>query len=200
MLNKLTIILLFAMFQLTAYGQQTYRLDIKKSKLLWNGQKTMGGHFGYILFNAGTLNYTSEGERKDGTFTIDMNTMRATDHTKEGKNKKVDDELRTPGFFDVAQYPTATMAVKQIIHTEQANNYKVTGDLTIKGITNPITFTALIKGTGNTLTATAATQINRVKWRIDFQPKKGDWNLFAAIKDEMITENIDISLNLVFNK
>ena len=188
------------MFQLSAYAQKTYQLDIKKSKILWNARKTMGGHYGYLLFNSGSLNYSAAGEPADGQFSMDMNSMSATDDATPAGNQKVNKELKTEGFFAMSRYPAATMSVKQIVRVGNSTTFKVNGYLTIKGITNPIEFTAAIKEKGNTINATAELEIHRLKWGIDLQPERNSWDLFSAVKSKIIADEIAVSLNLVFNK
>ncbi len=199
MINKTVLILLLGVLGLSANAQQTYKLDVKKSKILWNTRNTMGAHFGYLFFGSGSLDYSPAGDPVAGVFSMDMNSIRSTDHTVAAENQKVDKELRKPGFFDIDKYPAATIAVKQITATAKANTFKVNGDLTIKGITKPIEFMANIIKQGTILTAKADLEIHRAYWNIDMQPQPITWNLFAAVKDKMIADEIVISLNLVFN-
>jgi len=51
--------------------------------------------------------------------------------------EKRDEDLRSPKFFDVAKYPSMTFASKKIVRTG-ANRFKVTGDLTIHGVTREV--------------------------------------------------------------
>ena len=58
-------------------------------------------------------------------------------------NKKRDDHLRSPDFFNVKQYPTITFkstAVKAV-----KDGYQVTGDFTLHGVTKSLTF-AMVGG------------------------------------------------------
>lgn len=48
-----------------------------------------------------------------------------------------DNHLRSPDFLDVAAYPTITFKSTNV--EQDGSDFKVTGDLTIKGITKPIT-------------------------------------------------------------
>lgn len=200
MIKKSAIVILLLMVQLAARAQQTYQLDIKKSKIIWDNRKIMGGHHGYILFASGTLNYLANGEPETGTFSIDMNSMHATDDEKPAGNLKVEKELRTPGYFNIDKFPTATMRVKTIARIAVSTNYKVTGDLTIKGITKPIEFIASIKPKGNQLIATADIEVDRLQWNIDMQQQPKQWNVFDALKNKVIASNIAVKLNLVFVK
>lgn len=197
--HKLTIILLLVMLQLTAKAQQTYQLDVKKSKLLWKSPKTMGkGHFGYLLFSFGNLSYSAAGQPVGGFFSIDMNTLNSTDRKTAKDKKEVDDLLKNKDFFAVDQYPTTVMNVKQIIRTNQPNVFKVKGDLTIRGITNPIEFLATITKNGNAIRATGEIKVDRIKWNIHHQPKT--WDPFAALKDKAIADEFPITLDLYFQQ
>jgi polyisoprenoid-binding protein YceI len=51
--------------------------------------------------------------------------------------QKRDDDLRSPNFFDVARYPTITFKSTRV--EKAGDGLKVTGDLTIKGVTRPVT-------------------------------------------------------------
>jgi polyisoprenoid-binding protein YceI len=50
-----------------------------------------------------------------------------------------DEHLRSADFFDVANHPTLTFRSKRI-ETRGAENFKLTGDLTIRGVTKEVTF------------------------------------------------------------
>lgn len=88
---------------------------------------------------------------------------------------KRDDHLRSPDFFDVEKYPTLTFtstSVKKVSKT----NLKVTGDLTMHGITKPVTLDAEISPpvknpfSGNMTRAVTATgKLTRQDWGLKWQ-------------------------------
>jgi polyisoprenoid-binding protein YceI len=53
------------------------------------------------------------------------------------REPKRDEHLKSPDFFDVAKYPTMTFKSKKIEKTGEAR-YKVTGDLTLHGVTREV--------------------------------------------------------------
>ena len=102
-----------------------------------------------------------------------------------------DDHLRGPDFFDVAKYPTLTFVSKKVIKTD-ANRLKVTGDLTIHGITREITVdvegpTPEIKDPGGNLRrgATATTRINRKDFGMT-------WNRTLDTGGLVVGDDVDI--------
>jgi polyisoprenoid-binding protein YceI len=172
-----------------------YRLDVKKSKLFWKAPKNR--HNGFILFNSGTLSNFTAGWPIQGTFSINMNSMRSTGETSAAGRKKVDDELRSEGFFAVSKYPAANMVVSKILPQPNHTTFKVYGELTIKDVTKPIEFTIIMKQNGNTITATADINISRANWNIG-KPKS--WNPFDSLKDKLVDDEILVNQELVFTK
>jgi hypothetical protein len=175
-----------------------YQLDIKKSKLFWKVPENQ--HNGFILFNSGTLSNFINGWPTQGTFSINMNSMRSTDEGSVAGRKKVDEELRSEDFFAVLKYPTATMVVNQILPEPNRTIFKVYGELTIKEVTKAIEFTTLMNQNGSTITATANMKITRANWNINHQPKSQSWDLFGRLKDNLVDDEIPVSLELVFTK
>jgi len=103
--------------------------------------------------------------------TIDVTIDAKTIDTSEPKR---DEDLRSEKFFDTAKYPTITFKSKKIENVS-AGKLKVTGDLTIRGVTKEVVLD--IEGPsnpvkdpwGNTrIAASATTKVNRqdygVKW------------------------------------
>jgi len=51
----------------------------------------------------------------------------------------LDDHMRSADFFDAAQYPTVTFKSRQVEKSMGHNQYRVMGDLTLHGVTKPVT-------------------------------------------------------------
>jgi polyisoprenoid-binding protein YceI len=200
MINKPAILSLLVLFHFAAHAQQTYQLNVKKSKILWDNGKTMGGHHGFMMIGSGNLVISAAGASGNGFFTIDMNSMVATDESTPAGNASVNKKLREDNYFNMDKYPTATMNVKQIVPTGKPSTYKIIGDLTIKGTANPVAFTAIMITKGNTINATATTTINRLKWHIDMQTANKPWDFLGAVQNKVTPGEILIELNLLFTK
>lgn len=57
-----------------------------------------------------------------------------------------DNHLKSPDFFDAAKFPTLTFKSKELKNVGK-NKYKLTGDLTLHGVTKPVTMDVLYRGT-----------------------------------------------------
>jgi polyisoprenoid-binding protein YceI len=60
---------------------------------------------------------------------------------------KLDEELKSPDFLDAAKYPTITFKSTKVEKTGE-NSLKITGDLTVHGVTKPVTLDAKVNKIG----------------------------------------------------
>ncbi|KQC01804.1 YceI family protein [Pedobacter sp. Hv1] len=199
MIKKTQLILLLLLVQLGVQAQQRYTLDNKKSKILWKVE-TIGKHHGYILFSSGRIDYLPNGNPAVGSFVMDMKSMRSSDRPTPKGRGEIDNQLRSPDFFDVAHYPSATMEVTQLLPTSTPLVFRVNGKLTIKGISHPIEFNATINKKGDLVSVKANLKIDRTKWNIDHKPDPKPMDFFGTIKDKIMTDDIQITLDLAFHK
>lgn len=171
----------------------TYSVDVSKSTLKWVGRKITYGHQGTIDLASGNLVVT-DNEIKGGEFEIDMNTIVNLDLEDEAKNKKLTNHLRSSDFFNVSKFPRSYFRITSIkkIKSDQGN-YDITGDLTIKGITNEITFPADIQINGETITASANLTFDRSKYDVRY----GSGSFFDNLGDKIIYDDIEMEVELV---
>jgi len=84
-----------------------------------------------------------------------------------------DKDLKSPNFFDVAQFPTATFKSKRAV-ADGAGKFKLTGDLTMHGVTKEITLNVegpsapLKQGQNLRVGALATATINRRDWGLQY--------------------------------
>ncbi|MGV3561197.1 YceI family protein [Larkinella arboricola] len=170
----------------------TYNIDVDKSVLTWNGKKVTGEHSGPVKAEKGYL--TLNGNKlTGGVVSIDLRTMTSSD-LKDNKeyHDKLINHLKSDDFFSVAKYPVSTFKITKV-KQGSGNTAEVTGDLTIKGITNPVTFPVTVSVAGNTLTATGKATINRAKYDI----KYGSKSFFDNLGDKVIYDDFTVDMNIV---
>src|SRR5207249_47030 len=85
---------------------------------------------------------------------------------------KLTDHLKTPDFFDVRTYPKATF-VSTGIKPTTANGmtHEVTGNLTLHGVTKPITVPVKAKSDANGVTLDGTSTLQRLDFNINSGPQ-----------------------------
>lgn len=170
------------------------KVDAKASTFNWLGKKFTGEHNGTIGVQNGSL-VVNGGKLSGGEFTIDMKSIKCLDLTDAGYNAKLIGHLTSPDFFDVAKYPTATLKIKKAT-AKTATNYDITGDLTINGVTQSITFPAVVTIAKGATTATAKFEVDRTKFGSKYNSK----SFFDTIGDKMINDNFQVDVKIVAAK
>ncbi|MGJ5643382.1 YceI family protein [Formosa sp. S-31] len=162
------------------------KVDVKESTITWVGHKVTGEHNGTISLKEGALSFSGK-TLVGGDFTMDMTSINTKDLEGEWKDK-LDGHLKADDFFGVEKYPTATLKFTKV--EGSGADYTVTGDLTIKGITKPITFKMHVADG----TATAALKIDRTKYDI----KYGSASFFDNLQDKAIYDEFDLNVSLKY--
>lgn len=169
---------------------QTYRIDTDASVLNWTGQKVTGKHHGNVHLKSGS--FTVEGgEISQGTFTIDMTSITNSDVENDGYKQKLVGHLKSDDFFGVEKFPEATFKVTESSKIS-GGNANITGDLTIKGITHPISFKAVLHDTGDAMKVYGNIVIDRTLYDVKF----GSGKFFEGLADNTIYDEFTINLNV----
>ena len=113
----------------------TYALDAAHGKITWSVD-----HLGFSTYYGQFVNV--QAELKLDPANPSASTLTATipltdvDSNSDG----LDAHLQTADFFDTANHPTATFVSRSItIDSDDPNEADVLGDLTIRGVTRPVT-------------------------------------------------------------
>ena len=106
-----------------------------------------------------------------------------------------DEHLRSADFFEVATYPTIDFR-STAIRTAGEDELEIDAELTIHGVTRPVTLRAEIEGTETDLQGkdrvglSASTQISRSDYDIRFNAALGSGNVVVSDKVKIL---VDIS-------
>ncbi|OZS77935.1 hypothetical protein CF394_09275 [Tetzosporium hominis] len=123
-------------------------------------------------------------------FTIDVASINTN-------NTDRDNHLRSGDFFDVETYPSITFKATDI-QSKGGDEYKITGDLTIKDVTKPVTFDAEYEGKGTNpwgqevVAFSADAKINRKDFGLT-------WNQTLETGGVLVGEDIKIDIELELN-
>lgn len=184
--------IILALLLIVSAEPTSLRVDTDRSIVQWKGTKFFGlrSHSGIVKLSGGAIEL--EGDRiVGGRFEIDMRTIEVTDIPPSDPipRERLRRHLLDDDFFAVERYPTARF---QITEAERISDHRfaVTGDLTMRGETEEITFEADIPflGAGG-VRATASFAIDRHRWGVSFRGSR--------LTNDLVDDDIHLSLVLV---
>jgi polyisoprenoid-binding protein YceI len=119
-----------------------------------------------------------------GSFVLDMTSINATDLTGEYQ-QKLNGHLKNGDFFEVEKFPTASFKITSVKkNSDKIYNSLVTGNLTVKGKTNTITFPAKI--------AYSKGVVSLVSEKFSFDRQKFDVAYKSTMQDVFVKDDIEM--------
>lgn len=198
-MKKLLAVATIALFLAFKAAPETFTADTKASTIHWLGKKASGQHDGFVGLKSGKLNVEA-GVPKNGEFTLDMNALTCTDIKDPESNQGLIEHFKNEDFFNVAKFPEATLAITKfaplVAQENSMANYTATALLTIKGISNEITFPVAFSQKDAAAKATATITIDRTKWNIVYKSK----SVFSTLGDKFIYDDITFDVDLTLKK
>ena len=192
---KLITTLIFAFGTLISLSENPapVKVNISESSVTWHASKVTGAHFGKVPISTANLDY-ADGKIIGGSFEMDMKNLTVEDITDAGTNAKLTGHLKSDDFFSVEKFGKSTLKIKSVKSTG-GNNHEITGDLTIKGITKPVTFPATVSSTNGSITTTAEIKFDRTHYDIKY--RSGSY--FEDLADKLIYDEVKLDVKLVAN-
>ncbi len=181
------IIIAFSTVAFTTIEKEKKEIKVKKSTITWKGYKVTGSHYGTITLKNGYLTFEDK-KLNGGKFVMDMTSINTTD-LEGGSKQKLDGHLKSDDFFGVKKYPTATLIFTKV-KPNGKNAYQVTGNLTIKKKTHPVSFQLSVYGNK----ATGNLKIDRSKYDVRY----GSGSFFDNLGDKTIYDEFDLVVDLEF--
>ena len=167
----------------------TYNIDPAHSRVEFAvkhlGIATVKGNFSSF---EGVLDLREDITQSTFTGSVDVSTVNTNEPAR-------DEHLRSPDFFHVEQHPKLTFVSTSVVPVDE-ETFEVTGDLTLHGITRPVTLKVEVQGTetdpwGNERVGLEATgQLNRSDHDMKFNQALGSGNVLVSDKVKL---SLDIS-------
>ena len=172
-----------------------YELNTSKSALTWIGREiTTKTHTGTINIKKGNIRINSD-KSVTGEVLLVMNTLKVTD--LEGKSKEyLEGHLRSKDFFGVDDFPEAKLSFKSTNISEDNNSISFDGELTIKSITEKVSFEATLKKSEPILEAVANLTFDRTKFNVTYR----SGGFFDDLGDKLILDNIEVQMDIYADK
>jgi polyisoprenoid-binding protein YceI len=171
---------------------ETFNVKPADSKITWEGKKKIGdAHHGELTVKSGKL-IVAGGKLTGGDFEVDMTSLKVSDLQDEGMNKKLTGHLRSDDFFSVDKHPTAMLMITKVAPGKDGKT-QITGDLSIKGKKESVTFPADVQVTKDQVTAKAVIAIDRTKYDVRYNSGKYFPNLGDKIINDEFLVNVDLT-------
>lgn len=181
-----------ALASFSTYAQTTWAMDKAHSKLGFTvthlALTEVDGNF--KTFDAKVT--ANKPDLSDASFelTADVNSINTDNERRDG-------HLKSPDFFDAATYPTLTFKSKSFQKVD-AKKYKLVGDLTMHGVTKPVTLDVVMNGPV-TMENPRGKQ-EKVGFKIAGTLKRADFNLGAKTPNAVVGDEVEIKANGEFAK
>jgi len=176
--------ILVTAFHSNAVANDTYKFDPARSSIGFSVHQFLGTTHGKFTKFEGKIDIDREHpENSSVTARIDVRSINT------GIEKR-DNHLRSAEFFAVEKYPEMTFKSRSVKQTgAQAGD--ILGDLTMHGVTKPITLHVKL--------LTSPNDTNQTRWSVTTELKRREFNLmFAQTAETMsgISQNVAVNMEI----
>ncbi len=165
----------------------SYALDQSHSHVSFSARHLMVTKVrGRFPVTAGKLVVAEDPTQSVVEATIDVNAVDSGD-------PKRDEHLRSADFFDAATFPTVTFRSNRV-ENHGDGEFTLDGDLTVKGVTRPVTLKGEYLGTqaspwGDTrIGFTAETEVSRKEWGLE-------WNVALETGGVLVSDKVKLTID-----
>jgi polyisoprenoid-binding protein YceI len=169
-------------------GTRTFRIDKAHSEAIFQVRHLVTKVRGRFTDFEGTIEYDeADPTRSSVNFTIQATSIDTAEPDR-------DKHLRTADFFDVEHYPTITFHSKRIA-SRGGDEYDVTGDLTMHGVTKEVVLPVAHMGRakdpwgGDRLGFEAETTLNRKDFGLN-------WNAMLEAGGFLVGDDVKVSIEI----
>ncbi|MGC3992201.1 MAG: YceI family protein [Chthoniobacteraceae bacterium] len=174
----------------------SHEIDVAASSISWTGSNLFNFHTGSLQLASGRVHF-SHGVLQAGSFVVDMTSLRCADLTDKGLNAMLIAHLRSDDFFSVDAFPTAEfviVSVEKLDVTPGLPNYRITGDFTLRGTTNPLEIVATVsERPDGGYVAQSFFDLDRTLWGSLY----GSGKFFSRLGQHVVNDQIHFHLKLV---
>ncbi|WPU96532.1 YceI family protein [Mucilaginibacter sabulilitoris] len=189
-MKKIFILLASAFFYTAASAQTTWTVDKAHSNVKFTATHLMVSDVDGIFKNYDATITSSKPDFSDAKFQISIQTASVTTD-----NDQRDKHISSPDFFEVAKYPTLTFTSTGITKTSD-KHYKLAGNLTLHGVTKPVTFDLWYRGT----IVNPMSKADDAGFQLTGTINRSDFAFGPSIPNAVVSDEIAIKANGEFGK
>ena len=175
-----------------------FRVLPEQSIIYWTGSSINGSHNGSLKVKSGNMSIDNNGLVQGGDFTVDMNSIADIDIADPKDRADLENHLKSGEFFAVDTFPEATFHIISAASlADSLTNCLIHGSLNLRGVEREIDFKAKVIHAGTTtLINVPEFSIDRTQWGVNYKSSR----IADMIKDELISDNIRITIKLLLVK
>lgn len=183
MLKKMTALLAVLMLTVSAFAQKVLVNDPAHSRIQFTvvhlGINDITGNFNTtaLTINADEKNFVNSRI----TFSTDVNSINTNIEAR-------DTHLKSAEFFDAAAYPKMEFASTSIVKGKNKNEYTMTGNLTMHGITKPVVLDLIYRGS----TLNQMNKKQTYSYQVMGTLKRSDFEVGTKFPDAMVSDQVKI--------
>lgn len=173
-----------------------YPVDAEASFIHWTGRNLFNYHTGGMRLKGGFVKVV-EGRLVAAEIEVDMESLDCSDLTDSAMNGMLIAHLRSDDFFKVDEHPVAKFALSSAEKIEGVTaglpNHRIQGEFTLRGVTKPVAFDALVaeKAEGG-FVAQAVFSIDRTEWGSVY----GSGKFFARLGQHVVNDLVHLHLKV----
>lgn len=173
-----------------------FQVDTAQSIVRWTGRNLFNHHHGTVRVKGGEIGLR-QNKLLSARFEVDMTSIACDDLTDAGYNALLIRHLWDADFFEVEKHPTAEFVAKEARpikdSTPGSPNYELNGAFTLRGVTQPLSFPALIASAdGSRLTGQAQFELDRTR----FGSVYGSGKFFRFLGQHVVNDLIHLHVKL----
>jgi len=182
-MKKLLTILAVSILSVTAFAQKTLVNDGAHSRIQFTvthlGINDITGNFNKadLTINTDDKNFVNS----KFTFNVDVNSI-------ETHIEARDNHLKSEDFFDAAKFPSLNFVSTSIAKTKVKNVYKLTGNLTLHGVTKAVTLDLIYRGS----TVNPMSQANTYSYQVKGSLKRSDFGIGGKFPEAVVSDVVKI--------
>ncbi len=173
-----------------------YELDLAESYLQWEGSNIANRHYGTIGLTAGWVQFESN-RIIAGSLILDMTDIRSEDLAGTASHDVLIHHLQSADFFLTEKYPEAVLEIAEASRIPGAvssePNYEATGNLTLRGVTNPVGWHMTVGLAGECPVAQGHLPLDRTRWQSTY----GSGKHFEWLGKHLVHDFVHLRFKLV---
>jgi hypothetical protein len=167
----------------------------ENSMVAWSGSKKIIADWvdhGTVDLAAGYA-LVKDGMLVGGKAVVDMTSIHVQDTGSGDRFDQLAQHLSSAAFFEAETYPIATFLITDVTPTEEEGQFVITGDMTIKETTEPVSFPARVLIGDTNLFITGTFDVDRSLFDVRF----GSDSFFNNLGDTVIKDVFTLDFTLV---